>query len=749
LSLNKIFVYIYGKIILPHQKYPMTNKQQSERDFRIFKLKKIKLLGINPYPAKFNKKDHITDIIRNYESKNFRDIEEIISNPKNQVSTAGRIILHRSHGKILFIKIQDQDNEIQLMLHKENCQIINNEQWSVNSLKNEQWEETSAYKFAEKLIDMWDFIGIKGEIFKTHKWELTIFVSEFQLLTKALRPLPDKHSWLADMDTRLRKRYLDTIVNKDVKEMLMRRTQFRQAMRDFLISKWFVEVHTPVLETTTGGADANPFETHHKAFDMPIFLRISAGELRQKRLMVGGFEKTFEIARIFRNEWVSPEHAQDYMQMENYRAYADYHDQMQLIKEMYIYIVDTVYNKRIFKIRGFNVDFNDERKEYDFTKTIQDMTWIDIRKATDKNIKDKLDEFKIEYPDENRQRLVDYLRKRCRKQISWPGFLINEPKFMSPLAKSVPKNEKLTQRFHILIAGSELWNGYSELNDPIDQAERFQEQQGLRDAGDEEAQMADRDFVEALEHGMPPVTWFGISERLLAFLEDKPIREIAFFPLMKPEDTENNISTKANTTIEGKKLFGQDTITNKNKQNIKLDTIQPAEELSQKYLTDTYNHCKQVANIMKFFAKKLWQNENYRYVTGLLHDVDWDYIWKNGDKHLWEDFDKITNEIDLPTQMKTDIKSHAHFLTWVQPETLAAKYLCAIDELSWLIHAYSLMRPTGMEWMKAKSIKKKIKDKKFAAGVNREEIKNCEKLLNIQLDEFIEQVIEAIQNNKQ
>ncbi len=517
----------------------MTNTQLSERDVRINKLKLIKEFGINPYPAKFNKIETVQEIISVNKNLKHRDIEDIIKEPKQQVSTAGRVMLHRSHGKIMFMRIQDQDAQIQLMFHRDNCQIINDD-WSVNKiLTNGSWEEKTAYKFAEKLVDMWDFIWVRWEVFHTHKWELTIFVKEFQLLTKALLPLPDKHAGLADMDTRLRKRYIDTIVNREVKEMLMRRTQFWQAMRNFLIQKWFVEVQTPVLEATTGWADANPFETHHRAFDMPVYLRISAGELRQKRLMVGWFEKTFEIARIFRNEWVSPEHAQDYMQMENYWAYADFRDQMQLIKELYIYIVDTVYKKRKFTIRGHEVDFDAEWKEYDFTETIKNMTWIDIRDASDGDIIAKLTELKIESPDKNRARMIDYLWKWCRKQISGPWFLVNEPKFMSPLAKSVPWKEELTQRFHILLWGSEVGNGYSELNDPLDQAQRFQEQQDLRDAGDEEAQMADRDFVEALEHGMPPVTWFGISERLFAFLEDRPIREVAFFPLMKPLDDED------------------------------------------------------------------------------------------------------------------------------------------------------------------------------------------------------------------
>ncbi|NOZ43958.1 MAG: hypothetical protein GXP45_02240 [bacterium] len=264
----------------------MSNSQLSEREIRIQKLEKIKNFGINPYPSKFEKIETVQEIISVNKDLKHRAIEDIIKETQQQVSTAGRVMLHRSHGKIMFMRIQDQDAQIQVMFHRDNCNILNDDGSSNETLINKSGDEITAYKFAEKLIDMGDFIGIKGEVFHTHKGELTIFVKEFQLLSKALLPLPDKHSGLADMDTRLRKRYLDIIVNPEVKEMLMRRTQFWQAMRNFLIQEGFVEVHTPVLESTTGGADANPFETHHKAFDIPVYLRISAGELRQKRLMV-------------------------------------------------------------------------------------------------------------------------------------------------------------------------------------------------------------------------------------------------------------------------------------------------------------------------------------------------------------------------------------------------------------------------------------------------------------------------------
>jgi lysyl-tRNA synthetase, class II len=304
-------------------------------------------------------------------------------------------------------------------------------------------------------------------------------------------------------------------------------------MRRFFEDHDFLELDTPRLENTTGGADARPFETHYNAYDSDVFLRISAGELWQKRLMAGGFEKTFEIGPVFRNEWVSPEHAQDYMQMEVYWAYADYHDMMDLIKRMYIHVVDKTYEKRKFSIHGHEVDFDQEWEVLDYQSLIKDRTGIDIFTSTEDEMIAKLKEIWAHYEAWNRPRLVDYLWKSIRKTITGPAFLINEPKFTSPLAKSSPNNPEITERFHIIIAGSEVWNGYSELNDPIDQLERFDTQQAMRDAWDDEAQMADYEFVEMLKHGMPPTAGFGVSERLFAFLEWLPIRECQTFPYVK------------------------------------------------------------------------------------------------------------------------------------------------------------------------------------------------------------------------
>jgi len=503
----------------------------NEQDSRINKLNELKLLGINAYPEKFDKKNDISDVLKIFEESNIRSLKEIQEGPNSLIATAWRLILLRPHGSITFGKIKGQDWEIQIMFDKKNTKII---LWEGEDNFVDNINEQNAYKIIQKYIDVWDRIWVKWEPFKTMTGEKTLFVDKIQLLSKSLLSLGEKFHGIENADMKIRKRYLNIIHNDPIKEMLVRRSKFWNTIRNYLLELWFLEVDTPILENTTWGADANPFVTHHNALDIDINLRISCWELRQKRLLVAWFEKTFEIWRIFRNEGMSPEHAQDYTQMENYWAFADYKQMMELIKNMYLKVVDTVYGKRQFTIKWHEVNFDDERKEIDYSAIIKKMTDIDIFDSSEEEMVEKLKELRADGKVWNRARLVDSLRKYCRKNISWPAFLVNVPTFVSPLAKAKQDNPNLTNRFQIIIAWSEIWNGFSELNDPIDQRNRFQQQQDMRDAWDPEAQMADREYVEALEHGMPPAAWFGVSDRLFSFLEDLPIRETHFFTLCKP-----------------------------------------------------------------------------------------------------------------------------------------------------------------------------------------------------------------------
>jgi lysyl-tRNA synthetase class 2 len=468
------------------------------------KIDELKKKGINSYPTRFDVKENISECLK--------------SKLNSKVKTAGRLISKRELGKISFAKMRDNSGDIQLVFQDEKT-------------------PEKIFSFFGKYIDAGDFVGVEGEIIKTKTGEISILVKNLTILTKSILPLPEKFHGLQDEEEKFRKRYLDIIMNREVMEMFERKSKFWRTMREFLLKKGFMEFETPALENTPGGAEAKPFITHHNALNLDVYLRISP-ELWLKRLMVAGYSKVFEIGRIFRNEGMDTEHLQDYTQMEFYWAYADYNDGMKLVEEMYKHIAKETYGTLKFKIRDFEIDLGKKWETYDFVGIIKKSTGINILKTNEKEIEKKLKEMKIDYDKKgfNITRGVDNLWKYCRKKIAGPGFLINIPVFMEPLAKRSEKNNEVVERYQVILAGSELGKGFTELNDPIDQLERFEAQQKLRESGDEEAQMKDDEFVEALKYGMPPTTGFGISERLFAFLEGKPVRECQIFPLMRPKD---------------------------------------------------------------------------------------------------------------------------------------------------------------------------------------------------------------------
>ncbi|HPT08198.1 MAG TPA: lysine--tRNA ligase [bacterium] len=478
----------------------------SEKDKRQEKLDKIATFA-NPYPSKVNRTHIISEVL-----ENFSDLES----SKKEVSVAGRIMIIRGHGNLSFVNLKDFSGEIQLAFSK-----------------NELGDDN--YKNFVKLIDMADFLEVSGTCFLTHKGESSLLVKSYRVLSKALLPLPEKWHGLKDNEEKLRKRYLDLLLDNDLRELFVKKAKFWQVTRAFMIKKGFFEVETPVLETTTGGAEARPFKTHHNDFDIDVFMRISIGELWQKRLMAAGYEKTFEIGKAFRNEGSSPDHLQEFTNMEFYWAYANYQDGMKLTQELYREIAVQVFGTTKFTTKDFTYDLSADWLEIDYRSEVLRQTGIDVLEASEDEMIKKLEELKVKYDGQTKERLMDTLWKYCRKNIAGPAFLVNHPKLVSPLAKSKEDNPELTERFQIIIAGSEIGNGYSELNNPIDQRKRFELQQELIDRGDEEAMMPDFEFVEMLEHGMPPTCGFGFGERLFSFLVDKPIRETTLFPLMKPK----------------------------------------------------------------------------------------------------------------------------------------------------------------------------------------------------------------------
>lgn len=432
------------------------------------------------------------------------------------VTLAGRIMALRRHGGSAFADIFDGTEKMQIFL-------------------SEAAVGEDSYKLFDTTIDLGDFIEVTGALFVTKRGTYALGATNWRILTKALLAIPSEHFGIKDEDERYRKRYLDLLLTPEVRDIAYKRAKFWRAVRRFHEDRGFLEVHTPTLEITTGGGDARPFATHHNTLDIDVFLRISAGELWQKRLMVAGFPKTFEVGRIFRNEGMSAEHLQEYEQCEAYWAYANFEDMYRFLKECYQYVAQETFGTQQFSIRGFNVDLAGDWPLIDYASEVQKQTGVDIWSADEAAMKARLAELNVSYAGvDNRERLIDTLWKFCRKNIGGPAILVNEPTMLSPLAKK-QADGRVVERFHFVIAGSEVGQGYSELNDPVDQRERFMVQQALRDAGDDEAQMADMEFVEALEYGMPPTAGHGFSERLFAFLLDKPIREVQLFPLMKPK----------------------------------------------------------------------------------------------------------------------------------------------------------------------------------------------------------------------
>lgn len=474
------------------------------RDERLRKLRQIRELGINPYPAKSHRNTKIATILNHFEEKNGQE-----------VCIAGRIVAIRAFGKIAFVKLRDYSGEVQVFMEKTDN--VSDKMFGVKQLK---------------LLDTGDFVEATGIVGKSSTGEISVFANEIRLLTKSLRPLPG-YDGLTNKEERYRRRYVDMNVNPEVRERLVRRSKFWQATRDFMNAHGFIEINTPVLETTTGGADANPFVTHMDALDSDYYLRISQ-ELPLKRLLGGGFEKVYDIGPRFRNEGVDDEHLPEHIAFESYAAYEDYEDGMALYEEMIKYVAKETWGTLQFNVGGFEINLDQKWPRIKYADLLKDKFNIDVFNLNRDQMLNILQENHVTVdPDASDGRLIDHLWKLIRKTSAGPYWLVEEPLSLSPLAKISDENPLVTQRFHPIIAGTEMGNGYSELNDPLDQLARFEEQQAMRDNGDDEAQMLDMDFVEMLEYGMPPACGWGNSERNFWLLEGVSGREAVPFPIIK------------------------------------------------------------------------------------------------------------------------------------------------------------------------------------------------------------------------
>lgn len=482
---------------------------QDYRNERLRKLETLRQLGVEPYPAKSERTHACAEVLSKY--------DELAG---KEVVVAGRVASIRSFGKLAFIKLRDQSGDVQLYLQRDDVAELDAAR-GVLGMKQ------------LKLLDTGDFIEAKGIMTTTQTGEKSVGVREIRLLTKSLRPMPEK---LENKEERLRRRYVDMNVNPEVRERFIRRSKFWQATRDYLNSHGFIEINVPVLEHTTGGADANPFVTHMDALgDQQFYLRISH-ELPLKRLIGAGFEKVYDLGPRFRNENYSDEHLPEHIAMEWYAAYWDWKQGMRFMESMYKDVLQKTFGTLQFQLGKFNVDMSGEWEVWDYAEVIRKHYGIDVYNTTIEEVAAKLKEYNLEVEKtDSIPRSIDKLWKNIRKDVAGPVWLVNTPKFISPLSKTNPENPETVERFQPVIAGSELGNGFSELNDPIDQLNRFLEQQQMRDAGDEEAMMLDIDYVEMLEYGMPPACGWGYSERVFWIFEGVTAREGVPFPQLKSE----------------------------------------------------------------------------------------------------------------------------------------------------------------------------------------------------------------------
>ncbi len=473
------------------------------------KLEQLQEEGKDPFAiTKFNRTNTAGQIKKNYEEFEQKD-----------VTVAGRMIAKRIMGKASFCTIQDSDEKIQSYV-------------SINDLGEESYK-------AFKTFDIGDIIGITGFVFKTRTGEISVHAKEVTLLSKSLRPLPEKFHGLKDMDLRYRQRYVDLIMNPEVKETFIKRSKIIKEIRNILDEKGFLEVETPVLNTISGGATARPFVTHHNTLDIPMYLRI-ATELNLKRLIVGGYDKVYEMGRIFRNEGMDIRHNPEFTSIELYAAYEDYHDMMNLTQEIFQKCAQKVCGTTTISYQGTEIELGGEWKKITMIDSIKEACGVDFNEIqTDEEALALAKERKIEVPagKETRGNIISlFFDEYVEATLIQPTFVYDYPIEISPLAKKSPKDPRLTERFEVFIGGREYGNAFSELNDPIDQYERFKQEIAARDNGDEEAGMMDEDFIQALEYGMPPTGGLGIGiDRLIMLLTDAAsIRDVLFFPTMKP-----------------------------------------------------------------------------------------------------------------------------------------------------------------------------------------------------------------------
>lgn len=696
------------------------NQQEAQQDInQLLKVRREKLAalqeaGKDPF--------QITKYDVTHHSQEIKDQFDALEGSK--VSIAGRVMSKRIMGKASFCNVQDLEGDIQCYVARD-------------SIGEESYADFKKY-------DVGDIAGIEGEVFKTKTGEISVHVSNMTLLSKSLQILPEKYHGLVNTDIRYRQRYTDLIMNEEVKKTFVMRSKIISSIRRYLDGQGFLEVETPMLVPNAGGAAARPFETHYNALDEDVKLRISL-ELYLKRLIVGGMERVYEIGRVFRNEGLDARHNPEFTLMELYQAYTDYYGMMDLTENMFRHVAGEVCGTTTVPYGDVEIDLGSPFARMTMTEAVKKYAGVDFDEIKDTAEAKKLaDEKGVHYEDRHTKGdiLNLFFEEYVEEHLVQPTFIMDHPIEISPLTKKKPDKPDYVERFELFITGREMCNAYSELNDPIDQRERFKAQEAALAAGDEEANTTDEDFMNALEIGMPPTGGIGYGiDRLVMLLTNSPaIRDVLLFPTMKSLDKAQD-KKAADREKNEKKTAGQAAKTSK-------VTREQALDLLKKYNKEPFHiqHALTVEGVMRWFAKELGYGEEEEFwgITGLLHDIDFELYPEEHCKKAPE----LLREGGVGEDMIYAVCSHGYGLcSEEEPRLEMEKVLFASDELTGLIWSCALMRPSRSTMdLEVKSLKKKFKDKKFAAGCSREVIAQGAEMLGWELDDLFDRTILAMRS---
>ena len=635
------------------------------------------------------------------------------------VTVAGRMMSKRVMGKASFCHVQDLKGMIQCYVARD-------------AVAEEPYKEF-------KKLDVGDIIGVKGEVFRTKTGEISIHAAELTLLSKSLQVLPEKYHGMTNRDLRYRQRYVDLIMNMEAKDTFIKRSKIISTIRRYLDSQGFMEVETPMLVQNAGGAAARPFETHFNALDEDLKLRISL-ELYLKRLIVGGLERVYEIGRVFRNEGLDTRHNPEFTLMELYQAYTDYHGMMDLTENMYRYVAQEVLGTTTITYNGVEMDLGKPFERITMVDAVKKYSGVDFNEIhTLEEARAAAKEHHVEYEERHKKGdiLNLFFEEFAEEHLIQPTFVMDHPIEISPLTKKKPDNPEYVERFEFFMNGWEMANAYSELNDPIDQRERFKAQEEQLALGDEEANTTDEDFLNALEIGMPPTggIGYGIDRMVMLLTDSAAIRDVLLFPTMKSLGGAKKETREAAAETSGPK------------HTCKISR-EEAQALLEKYNKDEFHlrHAMTVEKVMRFFAEQLGYGDEADYwaMVGLLHDIDFELYPEEHCKKAPE----LLREAGVGEDMIYSICSHGYGIcSDEEPVHEMEKVLYAVDELTGLVWSAALMRPSrSTKDMEVKSLKKKFKDKRFAAGCSRDVIVQGAERLGWELDDLFEKTILAMRS---